>query len=445
MKYIPGGDLKVLIDERGRLPGAELARLGDEICAGLAHAHERGVIHRDIKPHNILLDENGHAKVTDFGIARALDATQATRTGAYLGTALYSSPEQLRGQKATPKSDVYSLGATLYQAATGEPPFSGVTPLEIASQHVSRAPTPPRERGADVSKNLEALILACLAKNPDERPTAEEMRPRLEAEIPFAGATQAQPAAPVAAAAPSVGADRTPVAPSPPPPAGRTVSAGGRPKRRGGLLAVLALLAVLVVIGALAAPNLLGGGGDQNAGSNNSGQNNAQAGGNAGGSDERSGGDQGSQGSGGDQQGVTSSASADASASSQATSGGSADIPERGEFTAQAAEQTVEAFYTTTSEGDYDTSAQLLSEDWQRSTFPNRAIFEGTFDKVESVVFIEGPNADTSGDTATVTGETRATLTGEIQHNEGTWFLVQEDGRWKIDSWDVIELSSRSA
>jgi eukaryotic-like serine/threonine-protein kinase len=443
MEYIPGGDLKVLIDERGRLPGAELARLGDEICAGLAHAHERGVIHRDIKPHNILLDENGHAKVTDFGIARALDATQATRTGAYLGTALYSSPEQLRGQKATPKSDVYSLGATLYQAAAGEPPFSGVTPLEIASQHVSRAPTPPRERGADVSEDLETLILACLAKNPDERPTAEEMRPRLEAEIPFAGATQAQPAAPVAAAA-SVGADRIPVAPSPPPPADRSVSAGGRPKRRGGLLAALALLAVLAVIGAFAAPNLLGGGGDQNAGSNNAGQNNAQAGGNAGGSDERSGGDQGSQGSGGDQQGVTSSASADASASSQATTGGSADIPEQGEFTAQAAEQTVEAFYTTTSEGDYDTSAQLLTESWRQEWFPDRDTFHGTFDKVESVVFIEGPNAELSGNAATVTGETQATLTGEIQHNEGTWFLVQEDGRWKIDSWDVIELSSRS-
>jgi len=435
MEYIPGGDLKMLIDERGRLPSAELARLGDEICAGLAHAHERGVIHRDIKPHNILLDENGHAKVTDFGIARALDATQATRTGAYLGTALYSSPEQLRGQKATPKSDVYSLGATLYQAATGEPPFSGVTPLEIASQHVSRAPTPPRERGADVSKNLEALILACLAKNADERPTAEEMRSRLEAEIPFAGATQAQPAAPVAAAAP-LGAQRTPVAPSPP--AGRPGGGGGRPKRRGGLLAALALLAVLLVIGALAAPNLLGGGGDQNAGSNDAGRNNAQGGGNAG----PSGGDSGVEGGG--QQGATSSASADASASSQASAGGTADNPGQGEFTAQAAEQTVEEFYTTTSEGNYDRSAQLLSEDWRRSTFPNRAIFEGTFDKVESVVFIEGPNADTSGDTATVTGETQATLTREIQHNEGTWFLVQEDGRWKIDGWDVIELSSRS-
>ncbi len=434
MEYIPGGDLKGLIDERGRLPGAELARLGDEICAGLAHAHERGVIHRDIKPHNILLDENGHAKVTDFGIARALDATQATRTGAYLGTALYSSPEQLQGQKVTPKSDVYSLGATLYQAAVGEPPFVGQTPIEIASQHVSKTPVPCRERGADVSKGLEALILACLAKNPDERPTAEEMRSRLEAEIPFAGATQAQPAAPVAAAA-SAGAERTPVAPSPPPPARRPADADGRPKQRGGLLAALALLAVLVVIGALAAPSLLGGSGDEGAGSRDAGQSNAQGGGNKGQSDGQSGGGSGeNQGSDGDQQGGTSSASASASATSA-----------QSELTAQAAEQTVSNFYTSSSAGNYDRSAQLLSESQLQSTFPNRASFEGTFDKVESVVFIKGPNAEISGNTATVTGETQATLTGEIEHNEGTWYLVQEDGRWKIDSWDVVQLSSRSA
>jgi eukaryotic-like serine/threonine-protein kinase len=152
MEYVSGGDLKALIDQRGRLSGSELAGLGDEVCAGLAHAHEHGVIHRDIKPHNILLDENGHAKVTDFGIARALDTTQATRTGSFLGTALYSSPEQLQGKKVTPKSDVYSLGATLYQAATGAPPFSGATPLEIASQHVSKVPVPPRQLGADVSE-----------------------------------------------------------------------------------------------------------------------------------------------------------------------------------------------------------------------------------------------------------------------------------------------------
>jgi serine/threonine protein kinase len=192
MEYVPGGDLKGLIDEKGRLPGPELARLGEEICAGLAHAHERGVIHRDIKPHNILLDENGHVKVTDFGIARALDTTQATRTGSFLGTALYSSPEQLQGQKVTPKSDLYSLGATLYQGAAGEPPFTGQSPIEIASQHVSKTPTPPHERGAEVSGNLEALILSCLAKDPGDRPTAEDARSGLEAEIRSARATQAQ-------------------------------------------------------------------------------------------------------------------------------------------------------------------------------------------------------------------------------------------------------------
>src|ERR687898_2653469 len=195
MEYVPGGDLKGLIDEKGRLPGPELARLGEEICAGLAHAHERGVIHRDIKPHNILLDENGHAKVTDFGIARALDATQATRTGSFLGTALYSSPEQLQGHKATPKSDVYSLGVTLYQAAAGEPPFSGATPIEIASQHVSKMPVPPRRLGADVSEGVQALILDCLAKHPDDRPAAEEARSRLDAEITAA----TQPPVPVTA------------------------------------------------------------------------------------------------------------------------------------------------------------------------------------------------------------------------------------------------------
>ncbi len=434
MEYVSGGDLKGLIDRRGRLPGPELARLGDEVCAGLVHAHERGVIHRDIKPHNILLDENGHAKVTDFGIARALDTTQATRTGFFLGTTLYSSPEQLQGQKVTPKSDIYSLGTTLYQAAAGEPPFAGQTPIEIASQHVSKSPTPPRSRGAEVSGDLEALILSCLAKDPDDRPTVEEVRSRLDAEIRSAAATQAQPAAPVDGAA-SVGAEQTLVAPPPPPPAGRPADADGRPKQRGGLLAALALLAVLVVIGALAASSLLGGSGDEGAGSSDAGQSNAQGGGNKGQSDGPSGGGSGeNQGSDGDQQGGTSSANASASAT-----------PAQSELTAQAAEQTVSNFYTSSSAGNYDRSAQLLSESNLQSTFPNRATFESTFDKVESVVFIKGPNAEISGNTATVTGETQATLTGEIQHNEGIWYLVREDGRWKIDGWDVVQLSSRSA
>jgi serine/threonine protein kinase len=437
MEYVPGGDLKGLIDEKGRLPGPELARLGEEICAGLAHAHERGVIHRDIKPHNILLDEKGHVKVTDFGIARALDTTQATRTGSFLGTALYSSPEQLQGQKVTPKSDLYSLGATLYQGAAGEPPFIGQSPIEIASQHVSKTPTPPHERGAEVSGNLEALILSCLAKDPGDRPTAEDARSGLEAEIRSAGATQGQSKAPPTT---PPRAEQTRKAPAAPPPRGRTdrTARYGRPeRRRGGLIATLALLAVLLLIGALAAPNLLGGK-DQNAQ-----QNNAQVGGNGGRPD---GGAGGNRGQGGGNQGVGVSPSASASAS--ASSGGSPpsqDNSGRREFTAHAAEDTVVEYYKTTSEGDYDRSARLLSDDYRQSTFPDRATFEGTFDKVERVVFIEGPNAKISGNTATVTGETQATLTREIQHNKGTWYLVQEDGRWKIDGWDVIQLSSRSA
>ena len=192
-----------------------------------------------------------------------------------------------------------------------------------------------------------------------------------------------------------------------------------------------ALLAVLVVIGALAAPNLLGAGGDQNAGSDNSGRSNAQGGGNKRQSDGGSGENRGSYT---DQQSATSSASASASA----TSGQSG-------LTARAAEQTVGDFYTSSSAGKYAKSARLLSEDYRQSTFPDEATFEGTFDQVERVVFIEGPNANISGNVATVTGETQATLTREIQHNKGTWYLVQEDGRWKIDGWDVVQLSSRSA
>jgi predicted Ser/Thr protein kinase len=177
MEYVSGGDLKDLMDRKGALSGGDLTRLS-EAAAGLAHAHERGVIHRDIKPHNILLDENGRPKLSDFGVARALDASQATRTGSYLGTALYSPPEQLRGEKVTPKSDVYSLGVTLYHAATGQPPFTG-GPLDVASQQLSKPPGSPRARGAYIGERLEALILACLAKDAAERPDAVTLHERL--------------------------------------------------------------------------------------------------------------------------------------------------------------------------------------------------------------------------------------------------------------------------
>jgi tRNA A-37 threonylcarbamoyl transferase component Bud32 len=177
MEYVSGGDLKSLVDRRGPVPGTMLSRVGADAAAALAHAHERGIIHRDVKPQNILIDEYGSSKLTDFGIARALDADHSTSTSSYLGTAAYSSPEQLRGEKITPKSDVYSLGMTLYHAAVGETPFSG-GPIEVANQQITKAPVPPRARGASIGGRLEALILDCIAKDPADRPDAAHLHER---------------------------------------------------------------------------------------------------------------------------------------------------------------------------------------------------------------------------------------------------------------------------
>ncbi|MGH3086731.1 MAG: protein kinase domain-containing protein, partial [Rubrobacteraceae bacterium] len=179
MEYVSGGDLKEMMEKEGPLSGKELSKIGASLAAGLAHAHERGVIHRDIKPQNVLIDEHGRPKLTDFGIARAIDESREAKTGSYLGTTLYSSPEQLQGEAITAGSDVYSLGATLYEAMVGEPVFGG-TVFQVASRQVHEAPVPPRERGADVSEEFEAVILACLAKDPDDRPSAAELRDALE-------------------------------------------------------------------------------------------------------------------------------------------------------------------------------------------------------------------------------------------------------------------------
>ena len=178
MEYAPGGDLKTLMDRGGTLPEGMLSRVGADVAAALAHAHERGVIHRDVKPRNVLLDERGNPKLADFGIARAYETTEESRAGSYLGTAAYSSPEQLQGHKVSPKSDVYSLGATLYHAATGRPPFTGA-PIEVANQQILKEPTPPRERGASIGGSLEALILSCLAKDPESRPDANRVHDKL--------------------------------------------------------------------------------------------------------------------------------------------------------------------------------------------------------------------------------------------------------------------------
>jgi eukaryotic-like serine/threonine-protein kinase len=410
MEYIPGGDLKELIDERGALSDEDLTGLSG-VAAGLAHAHERGVIHRDIKPHNILLEENGRPKLTDFGIARALGATTATRTGSYLGTALYSSPEQLQGRTVTPKSDVYSLGVTLYHAATGQPPFVG-SPIEVANQHVSREPLPPRELNDAVSPSLETLILDCLKKDPDSRPTAEEVRLRLLEANREVHAPAAYTEAPVTG---PTEAEQTPP-PASPRPGG--VTRGGWRRWPRGALAVLVLVAVLAVIVALALPTLQGdrGGAAQNDGAQ-----------------RPTGGDRGQR------EQNPKGASGPQTASPSATAGSQ----EKGGLTAGAAEQTVQEFYASAVRGDYEKAYELMTDEWKRQYFPTRADLEGTFSKVEDVTFVEGPTAEVSGDTATVTGVTRATLTDRVDQNEGTWRLVSVGGEWRINEWTVTRLGTQ--
>ena len=434
MEHLSGGDLKELIDARGRLGDAELARIGEEVCSGLAHAHGRGVVHRDIKPHNILLDEKGRAKVSDFGIARALDTTQATRTGAYLGTALYSSPEQLQGHKVTPKSDVYSLGTTLYQAAAGEPPFTG-TPIEVASQHVSRPPPPlkRRETDLDVGDEMEALILACLAKDADDRPSAEEAQRRF---------AEASPTAIVPETVPPERSRQPGREPRPARAAPTVVSSAGRTGRSGlgrGVLAALALVAVLAVIGAFALPSLL----DRNSNPSQGDPPNRQA--VAGSSNRDGGGDgQGSQGDGGG--GAvenTPEPTVQDQADSEQTPAPSENEPEQNgqqeqnDSPEQAAEQTVDDFYTSAADGNYEESSQLLTDAYRQSTWYSRERFSGTFDTLQSVRFTSGPNAQVNGNTATVSFSTIATHTNRVDRPDGTATLVRQGDEWKIDNLSV--------
>jgi len=149
-----------------------------DACQALNFSHQHGIIHRDVKPANIMISKTGAVKVMDFGIARALsDANSVTQTSAVIGTAQYLSPEQARGEKVDARSDVYSLGCVLYEILTGEPPFVGDTPVAVAYQHVREDPVPPSVRHPGISPELDAVVLKSLAKNPDNRyQTAAEMR-----------------------------------------------------------------------------------------------------------------------------------------------------------------------------------------------------------------------------------------------------------------------------
>jgi len=190
MEYVQGENLKDYLSRRGPLTPQTVAEMGQQVAAALAHAHCRGIIHRDIKPHNLLVSPEGQVKVTDFGIARAAAASSLTETGVVLGSVHYFSPEQAQGGAVDARSDIYALGVVLYELLTGEPPFTGDSPIAIALSHLDSEPPAVAELCPHVPEDLEQAIMKAMAKDPAHRyQTAGELNRAL---APAASRTRAQ-------------------------------------------------------------------------------------------------------------------------------------------------------------------------------------------------------------------------------------------------------------
>ncbi|MBW3615041.1 MAG: Stk1 family PASTA domain-containing Ser/Thr kinase [Actinobacteria bacterium] len=254
MEFIEGRTLGQIIRQEGPLVADRAAEIGADVAAALAFAHRSGVVHRDVKPGNVLISPTGQVKVTDFGIARAANSDQdLTQTGAVMGTATYFSPEQAQGHRVDPRSDVYSLGVVLYEMVAGRAPFAGDNPMAIAYKHVREQPVPPRQVNPDVPQAFEAIVLQAMAKNPNDRYTsAEELRQDLlrfrQGRLVLANPTVTVPAVDETVATPAYDAtqvvDRTRVV------AGGPVGPPEPPGRGAGPFIAL-LLVMLAVLGGL--------------------------------------------------------------------------------------------------------------------------------------------------------------------------------------------------
>jgi serine/threonine-protein kinase len=246
MEHLPGRTLKEIVTEEAPLAQERVVDLGVQILQAAEFAHRHGVIHRDFKPHNVIVDDAGAAKVTDFGIARA-GASEMTETGSIMGTAQYLSPEQAQGHAVTAASDLYSIGVMLYEMLSGRLPFEGDSAVSIALKHLSEPPPPLSQLRPDVSPALESVVMAALAKDPAQRwQTADDFAAALQAAGAQLGTTATVPQDTAAFAPVAVAATTLPPAPPPPP---RDEEGEGRrwPWVILGLL-VVALAAVLIAI-----------------------------------------------------------------------------------------------------------------------------------------------------------------------------------------------------
>ena len=265
MEYVEGRTLRDVVRQEGPLLPERAAEIAADVCNALAAAHARGLIHRDIKPGNIMLTPDGKVKVMDFGIARATSMATITQTAAVVGTAQYISPEQAQGQPVDARSDLYSLGCCLYEMLSGHVPFTGATPVAIAYRHVRENPMPPRQLNPDVPPALEAVVMKAMAKDPDERyQTAPEFRADLE-RARLGEPVMAGPLPGAAATTQVVPGRQYPAGdqgtmalpPSTPMPPSRVARYGdtyeqGRPARSSGWLWFLATLLALLLAGLVA-------------------------------------------------------------------------------------------------------------------------------------------------------------------------------------------------
>jgi len=275
MEFVPGKSLADILKEQSPLEPDRAANIATQVADALSAAHAAGIIHRDIKPGNIMVEPSGQVKVLDFGIARAVDSNALTQTATVLGTSAYMSPEQALGQPVDARSDIYSLGCVLYEMLTGQPPFVADVAAAVMHQHVRVAPKPAIERNPAIPAALNALVMEMLAKQPKDRPqTAADVRDRLVAAIAEDQQGDALTTLAMAAAAPTaatVPIEAMPASPTPevepePKPRVRQTPIPPRPREarqpppteppprqsRTGLWALIAVIAALLLGGGAA-------------------------------------------------------------------------------------------------------------------------------------------------------------------------------------------------